>query len=165
KFQAVSLPYAHNKMSIYLFLPDIQSDLKEFLANLTYQNFQQWLKSFVVTEGEITIPRVKLEYETSLKQTLKAMGMEIAFSEQANFTKMASTNLKGNIYIGDVKHKTYLEITEQGTEAAAVTSVQMEVKGAPTTKFSLIFNRPFFYAIVDHETNAILFTGIVGDLK
>lgn len=166
QFEAIALPYAKGKMSMYLFLPSEKSDIKQFLNHLNYQNWQKWSKEFQMTEGEITLPRFKLEYEQSLKEVLQALGMEIAFDEsQADFTKMATSQIKGRIFIGDVKHKTYIEVSEQGTEAAAVTSVQMEIKGAPMIKFSLLFNRPFFYAIVDNITKSILFMGIVTEPK
>lgn len=166
KFQAVSLPYANGNMSMYIFLPNKDSDIKAFLSQLNLKNWQEWMSVFTLTDGDITLPRFKLEYEKSLKDVLKAIGMEIAFDDtKANFTKMASSEIKGNIYIGDVKHKTFVEVNEEGTEAAAVTSVQMEIKGAPASKFSLLFNRPFFYVIIDNQTNAILFMGILTEPK
>jgi serpin B len=165
EFEAVALPYADNKMSMYLFLPAEKSDIKSFLKNLDSKHWQEWLASFQTKEGDITLPRFKIEYEKSLKDILPAMGMGIAFSENADFAKMATSTIKGNIYISDVKHKTFIEVNEQGTEAAAVTSVYMEIKGAPMTTFSLLFNRPFFYAIVDHQTNAILFMGVLSEPK
>ncbi|MBS4016017.1 MAG: serpin family protein [Candidatus Latescibacteria bacterium] len=165
KFEAVALPYENNQMSMYLFLPSEKSDIKDFLENLDYQNWQQWLGLFETREGNITLPRFKIEYEKSLKNTLAAIGMEIAFTENADFTKMAASDIKGNIYIGDVKHKTFIEVNEQGTEAAAITSVHMEIKGAPMTSFSLLFNRPFLYAIVDNQTGSILFMGVLSEPK
>ena len=90
------------------------------------------------------------------------MGMDLAFDDsKADFTKMATSNIKGNIFIGDVKHKTYIDVNEQGTEAAAVTSVQMELKGGPTKTFNMTVDHPFFYVIDDNKTGTILFIGIV----
>lgn len=166
KFQAISLPYSNGGMSMYIFLPSKKSSIGEFLADLNYESWQKWMSSFSSTEGEITLPRFKLEYSKSIKDVLKAIGMEIAFDEmQANFTKMASSKIKGNIYIGDVKHKTYIEVNEEGTEAAAVTSVQMEIKGMPMNEFSMVIDHPFFYTICHNKTNAILFMGIVTEPK
>ncbi|MCX8014731.1 MAG: serpin family protein, partial [candidate division WOR-3 bacterium] len=162
KFQAVSLPYTNHERSMYIFLPKKDSNIKEFLQKLSFENWQRWQSAFRLHKGNITIPKFRLEYEKSLKPALSAIGMAIAFDDnRANFTKMASTQVKGNIFIGDVKHKTYLEVNEQGTEAAAVTAVQIEVKAAPIDEFTMIVDRPFFYAIVDNQTEAILFMGVV----
>ena len=166
KFQAIGLPYRNNAMSMYIFLPREKSSTPEFLKQLNYENWQKWLPQFRLTNGDITLPKFKLEFGKSLKDILKAMGMEIAFDDTlANFTKMASSQLNGNIYIGDVIHKTFIEVAEQGTEAAAVTAVQMEIKAIAMDQFSMTIDRPFFYAITDNTTNSILFMGIVTEPK
>ncbi|MEO0083171.1 MAG: serpin family protein [candidate division WOR-3 bacterium] len=162
KFQAVSLPYTNHEMSLYIFLPKETSEIKQFLSHLNFENWQKWLSEFRLHKGTIAIPKFKLEYEKSLKEALSTIGMAIAFDDnRANFSKMASTQVKGNIFIGDVKHKTYIEVNEEGTEAAAVTVVQIEVKAAPIDEFTMIVDHPFFYAIVDNQTNAVLFMGVV----
>ncbi len=166
KFQAVSLPYGNSQMSMYIFLPNKNSDIKEFLGNLCNKNWLEWMSLFTMTEGDIALPRFKVEYDKSLKNVLKTIGMEIAFDEnRADFTKMTSSQMKGNIYIGDVKHKTFVDVNEEGTEAAAVTSVQMEIKGAPMYEFSMVVDHPFFCSIVDNKTGAILFMGAVVEPK
>lgn len=165
-FQAISLPYGKGQMSMYIFLPNKNSDIKEFFGNLNNKNWLEWMSLFTMTEGDIALPRFKVEYEKSLKNVLKTIGMEIAFDEnRADFTKMASSQMKGNIYIGDVKHKTFVDVNEEGTEAAAVTSVQMEIKGAPMDKFSMVVDHPFFCAIVDDKTGSILFMGAITEPK
>lgn len=164
-FQAISLPYANSDICFYIFLPTKEYDIKQFLSDFNSENWLKWMNQFRMLKGSITLPRFKLEYEKSLKDVLKAMGMEIAFDDsRANFTKMASSQIKGNIYIGDVKHKTFVEVNEQGTEAAAVTSVHMEVKAVQET-FNMIVDRPFFCSIVDNKTNAILFIGVITEPK
>jgi serine protease inhibitor len=160
-FQAVRLPYGNGNTGMYIFLPDTSSNIEKFLAEINVQKWNDWISVFSTCKGSIALPRFKIEYSKSLKEPLINMGMDVAFdNRRANFKKMATSDAKGNIYIGDVKHKTYIEVNEQGTEAAAVTAVQMEGKGMTYT-FRMIVNRPFFYAITDNKTGSILFMGIV----
>ena len=114
-------------------------------------------------KGRIVLPRFRLEYQSSLKQSLAALGMGIAFDAgRANFTGMF--NAPGaNAYVNDVVHKTFVDVNEEGTEAAAVTSVEMRVTSAmePERPFEMIVNRPFFFAIRDEKTGLILFMGSI----
>lgn len=158
KFQAVSLPYGEGKFSMYIFLPDENSTLSEFHKGLTSENWEKWIKSFSSMEGTILLPRFKMEYEILLNDTLCALGMENAFSGAADFSGMCS----GGVFISKVLHKTFVEVNEEGTEAAAVTSVEMG-KGlsAPPERFYMEVNRPFFFAIRDNETGTVLFMGSI----
>jgi|LSQX01.1.fsa_nt_gb serpin B len=158
-FQAVSLPYGKTKrLSIYLFLPDAAMDLDSFYAGLTPENWSSWIKQFQDEEAVVGLPRFKFEDEASLKSTLKAMGMEIAFTAgAADFSKMKP--VPPGLFIAEIKHKTFVEVNEKGTEAAAATSVEVRDESAPA--FCMIMDRPFFFIIVDNKTGAILFMGQV----
>jgi serpin B len=115
-------------------------------------------------EGEVGLPKFKVEYEVELKEALEALGMEVAFDAgKANFSKMHPVSSGANIYISSVKHKTFVETNEEGTEAAGVTSVEMRVTSVPVDIFSMIINRPFFFVIRDNETGTILFMGAIAD--
>jgi serpin B len=155
-FHAVSLPYGSERISMYLFLPDIDSSLKEFCKNLNAENWEKWMSQFQKQEIVVVLPRFKLEYEVKLNNALKALGMGIAFSPGANFENMCL----GSAFIDWVKHKSFVEVNEEGTEASAATIVKMKRGGGPRT---IVFNRPFFFAIRDNETGAILFMGSVVD--
>lgn len=110
------------------------------------------------------LPRFTLEYENSLNQALTDLGMGVAFQPgKADFSGMAATDTAADIYISDVKHKTFVQVDEAGTEAAAVTSVEISVTSMPAYDFELKFDRPFFYAIQDSKTGAIVFMGTVFD--
>ena len=98
------------------------------------------------------LPRFKLEYGVNLNDTLKALGMEIAFIGGADFSGMAP-----NLLISEVKHKTFVEVNEEGTEAAAATGVTILESVPPDFRV----DRPFFFAIYDAETETILFMGTV----
>ena len=154
KFEAASLPYGDGTVSMYIFLPDHDSNLDEFLGGLNAENWAKWQSQFheVRDNSMMILPRFKLEYEVKLNDTLKALGMDIAFGGGADFTGMGPS-----LFISEVRHKTFVEVNEEGTEAAAVTVV-VGVESAPP---SFIVDRPFFFAIHDEKTKTILFMGIV----
>jgi len=162
-FQAVAIPYGKtDRVSMYIFLPDPDQTLKNFYDQLDAAAWSTWLKSFQKTEGSVGLPRFKFEYESSLNDILKALGMEIAFDETAaDFSAMRPTPPR--LFIAEVKHKAYVEVDEKGTEAAAATSVEIRTESAPLNWFSMIVDRPFFFSIVDNKTGSILFMGSVTD--
>jgi serpin B len=159
-FQGISLPYGDGRLSLYVFLPREASSLAEFQKQLTFENWQQWTGQFQRREGLIKLPRFKFEYEIQLNEALKALGMETAFdTDKANFSNMTDTPAK----IDEVKHKTFVEVNEEGTEAAAATSVGVVATSAtmPETPFQMIVNRPFWCAIRDNQTGTVLFMGSI----
>ncbi len=159
-FQAISLPYGEGRLSMYIFLPFKEVSLKTFYESLNAENWQKWLNQFDSPDksdhsGEILIglPRFKLEYSIELNDALKALGMEIAFREGADFSAMTPSPLQIDL----VQHKTFVEVNEEGTEAAAVTGVAM-TRGIPD---EMIVDRPFFLVIRDNQTGTILFMGSI----
>jgi serine protease inhibitor len=157
-FQAISLPYGGERLSMYLFLPEQRGGLAAFQQHLSDANWSAWMRHFRKTEGTVVLPRFKLEYEVSLNQALQTLGMEAAFSRQANFTGMGAGALK----IDEVRHKTFVEVNEEGTEAAAVTAVtMMRASFVPKRRFTMVVDRPFFCAIRDNQSGAILFMGLI----
>lgn len=159
-FQAVSLPYGKNeRVSMYLFLPSASADLERFMAELSSESWNSWIGSFRSMEGEVGLPRFSFEYEVSLKDALEALGMGIAFEEgAADFSGMRPT--PPDLFINEVKHKTFVEVNEEGTEAAAVTSIEVGTTAMPET-FYMLIDRPFFFAIADDMTGTVLFMGSV----
>jgi serine protease inhibitor len=163
-FQAISLPYGAGRASMYIFLPEQRSSLRAFRRELTHKSWESWLRHFRPTEGTIRLPRFKLAYQATLNDALKALGMGIAFDlQRADFGAMF-TDGKPGASIDEVKHKTFVEVNEEGTEAAAVTSIGMiRMTMAPQRSFSMIVDRPFFCAIRDNQTGALLFMGAITD--
>ncbi len=162
QFQAVSLPYGKGRTSLYVFLPKQNSSLSEFQKTLTAANWQTWMKTFGKREGAIQLPRFKMDYEIELKKSLSALGMGIAFNPaKADFSNLSTTATR----IDEVKHKTFVEVNEEGTEAAAVTSIGIRATSAQVTvaPFSMTVDRPFFCAIRDNKTGEILFMGSIND--
>ena len=160
-FQAISLAYGDGQMSMYIFLPDRESDLNIFLENLNAESWENWMSQFHEQDVSLVMPKFKLEYGKTLNDPLKALGMDVAFDpELADFSRMASLEF-GNLYIEKVVHKTFVEVNEEGTEAAAATSVEVGVKSVPPPPISFSVDRPFFFAIRDNETKTVLFMGVV----
>ncbi|MFJ7974870.1 serpin family protein [Peribacillus sp. NPDC096379] len=161
-FQAVSLPYGDGEMSMNVFLPKENTSLEEFEKLLTNENWKNWMSEFHERKGTIMLPTFQMEYEVKLNETLKKLGMNSAFERDANFTKMITE--EEPLSISEVKQKTYLDVNEEGTEAAAVTSVEVVAVSAPVDKpFQMEVNRPFFIAITDDETGTILFMGSISN--
>jgi serpin B len=148
-----------------VFLPKSKSNLVEFQKQLTAKNWQEWSTKFIRREGLIQLPRFKMEYETSLKNALQNMGMAIAFNpDKADFRDLTAVKA----FISDVKHKTFVEVNEEGTEAAAVTSVEMRATSAIPNEeppFKMIVDRPFFFTISDRQTGTIIFMGAIKNPK
>lgn len=159
KFQAVALPYGEGRASMYVFLPRPQVGLSGFYQMLNAANWKEWMLRFDYRQVNLGLPRFKTEYEIQLNETLKALGMEIAFDEMsADFSGMRG--IPPELFISEVKHKTFVEVNEEGTEAAATTGVTIATRSMPKI-FQMIINRPFFFAIIDNETGSILFMGAI----
>ena len=165
KFQAVNLPYGNGGVSLYLFLPDQGSSLDEFLKGLSFQKWEGWINNFNDTPGDVKLPRFKLDYEETLNESLRAVGMGVAFNpREADFSGIRPER---DLYISEVKHKAVVEVNEEGTEAAAATSVGVAITSVrePRERFSFVADRPFLMAIRDSQTGAILFMGAVMEPK
>ena len=163
-FQAVTLPYGTERLSLYVFLPRKNTSLDAFQQQLAVENWQQWMNQFQMRRGSIQLPRFKFEYDIQLNTALKSLGMEAAFDgSRANFSNMTSASVK----IDEVKHKTFVEVNEEGTEAAAATSVRATLTSArmPEEPFQMIIDRPFFCAIRDNQTGTVLFMGSIREPK
>jgi serine protease inhibitor len=163
-FQAVSLPYGGKRVSMYVFLPAKGASLEAFHKSLTSESWESWMKEFKEMPGDVALPRFKMEFEAELNDALKALGMGEAFDPtRANFSRMAQ--VADNVYINKVKHKSFVEVNEEGTEAAAVTSVEMRATSMqlPRERFRMTVDRPFFFAIRDNQTGAVLFMGSIFD--
>jgi len=160
-FQAVRIPYGNKRVSMYVFLPDQESSLVKFNRNLDAANWEKWMPQFKETTVHLVLPRFKYEYAVSLNDTLKALGMEVAFdSQRADFGNMCPIPPVPVVYISEVKYKTFIDVNEEGTEAAAATSVELKCTGVPQIT-NMVVDRPFFFAVRDEQTGTILFMGTV----
>jgi serpin B len=151
-FKAARLDYGDGRASMYLFVPDEGSSLREFYARLRPDNWARWLSGFKTGPAVILLPRFTLQYDAVLNKPLMALGMRRAFGG-ADFGRMTSER----VFISKVKHTTMLEVNEEGTEAGSAALV--ELKKGPATR--LAFMRPFCLAVVDNATGAVLLIGTV----
>ena len=156
-FQAVDLPYGNGNFSMTIVLPYPNTDIDAFISELNNENWDQWTENFSEDEGRLWLPRFTLAFEMTLNDVLKALGMEIAFDPpRADFTGM---NREGGLFISNVKHKSFVDVNEEGTEAAAVTSVEIGRGSEPPSGFWMRVDRPFLFMIREHESQTILFMG------
>ncbi|MFZ2899614.1 MAG: serpin family protein [Saprospiraceae bacterium] len=156
-FQAIDLPYGDSIFSMTVFLPKDGQTVGNVIEALTPETYQQWLNSFQTGPVSLYLPKFKMEYKKELKRTLSDMGMGVAFTGFADFTKMIDG---GGVMIDDVIHHAFVEVNEEGTEAAAVTVVIIIETSAGQTPVMNV-NRPFVFVIRDNKTNSILFMGKV----
>jgi serine protease inhibitor len=167
-FQAVSLPYGNGRLSMYIFLPKSGISLEDFHRQLNSETWEQWMTHFKLKEGVIQLPRFKLDYEISLNDSLKTLGMGVAFDKNlADFSGMIGADVEpsnSQFSIDQVKQKTFIEVNEEGTEAAAVTGV-MTLYSLNLDTFYMVVDRPFFFAIRDNQTGTILFMGSIVEPK
>lgn len=151
--------YEDYRYAFMAILPNQEISVSDYLQQLDgekllslYQNRKHNYK--VHTK----MPEFSYDYSTSLNDTLEKMGIRKAFTREADFSNMATTDL----HIDEVVHKTHIELDRNGTKAAAVTAVIMETASAVTTKDVNVFlTRPFLYAIIDTETGIPVFMGAV----
>lgn len=165
--QMISLPYGDDRYSMEVLLPKPGRTLDELHDQLTPQDWEEWMTDMTKRKGSVYLPKFRLKYELDLKEVLSALGMGIAFEEQeADFSGMMDA-VNRNVFIKKVKHKTYIDVHEEGTEAAAVTSVEAGVTSAspPSERFEMKVDRPFVLAIVDRRTGSFLFLGSIGAPK
>jgi serpin B len=153
-FQAIGLPFGDGQVRMYAFLPSAESNMEAFLSELSHSQWVKWMSKFEPQEVMVRMPQFQINSSTSVKDALESLGMSLAFSDQADFSNLAT----GGAFIGDVLHTTSIEVDETGTTAAAASAVEI-LKGEPSK--SLVFDRPFFFAIVDEASGMVLFMGTV----
>lgn len=162
--QAVDLPYGSRKFSMTIFLPKVNKNVDDLINEMTEKNYSHWISSFKDDSVIIMMPKYKVEYKVKLNEALKNLGMSIAFrSGVADFTGMSDRGKE--LFIDKVWHKTYINVDEEGTEAAGVTSVEIGYTSAKPTPIPFILDRPFVFVIREKESDAIIFIGKIVDPK
>lgn len=165
-FQLVDLPYGGGAFRMTIMLPSEGVSLASRLDGLDADTWSSWTSGLHPTEAPVELPRFTMTWERELKDALSAMGMDIAFQAgRANFGDMLADGLNPqapgtDLHITRVKQKSFVEVNEEGTEAAAATSVGVGVTSAP---IPIIVNRPFLFAIRERLSGTVLFLGIVED--
>jgi serine protease inhibitor len=161
EFQAVELPYKGNAQSMVILLPRQIDGLGLIEKQVTPAFLDGLLAKMTTTEVGIDLPRFKIESGFELKDALASMGMTDAFNwPKADFSGINGTRL---LYISKVIHKAWVEVNEEGTEAAAATVVQIKVGSAPRQLPRFSADHPFIFFIRDAHTGSLLFIGRVTD--
>ena len=156
-FQAFQMPYVGGEVSMLVILPD-EGYYRDFESALSVETLDQIVDGMVYRPIRLTFPKFEFESEISLAQILADMGMPLAFSDAADFSGMTGNK---DLFISDVFHKAYVNVDEEGTEAAAATAVIMSVTSAPADPLEITVDSPFLFVIREHQTNTILFMGRV----
>lgn len=164
-YQAVRLPYIGHDLAMYVFLPDPGSNPAKLLQIMNGDNWRRiTVPGFSERDGLVVLPKFKLENTLELNAPLKPLGLKLVFDDKkADLSGMFSDRH----YISKTLQKAFVEVSEEGTEAAAVTAVAVDSAGIevnPPKPFQMIVDRPFLFAIVDARSEMILFMGVVNDL-
>jgi serine protease inhibitor len=158
-FQAVSLPYKDNYLSMVILLPNTVDGLAALEKQLTTQRLKEWLAALdeqPVEKIHLYLPKFKLETGYNLVSPFMNMGMKDAFGRTADFSGMGWP--KGSLWISQIIHKAFVEVNEEGTEAAAATAVEMQTKSIHYDP-EFRADHPFVFVIRDNQSGAILFMG------
>lgn len=153
--QALELPYVGDELSMIVLLPREQDGLAALERQLTAANLARWRGAIRRREVEAWLPRFKLESEFELNKTLAALGMVDAFGDAADFSGMTGQR---NLFISAVVHKAFVDVNENGTEAAAATAVGMTLSIPPPPP-TFRADHPFLFLIQERRTGSVLFLG------
>jgi serpin B len=162
--QVLELPYVGEGLSMLVLLPKEKGGLPHLEKSLTAETLREWTEGLMEIEVKVFLPKFKMTSLFSLEKTLAAMGMHDAFDRtKANFSGMDGQ--RNWLYIGAVVHKAFVDVNEEGTEAAAATAVVMRIKMARRPLRPVVFraDHPFLFLIRDNQTGSILFMGRVLD--
>jgi serpin B len=163
QMQMLEIPYTNKSASMLVFLPREGTKLEAFEKDITFQNYETWTQGMKNHhEVHVYLPKFKIESSFGLNEPLQKMGIKKAFTQGADFKKIMKDI---PLFVSQVLHKSFVEVNEEGTEAAAVTAIIMQTTSSigserPSPKIFKA-NRPFVFAIKDNKTGAILFIGKV----
>jgi serpin B len=160
KLQVLELPYAGDDLSMLVLLPGEDDGLASLEESLELESLDKWTNALAEAEVEVSLPRFELTFPFRLDETLKTMGMTDAFSGNADFSGMDGSK---ELFIGAVLHKAFVNVNEQGTEAAAATAVVMQTKAMAFPTIVFRADHPFSFFIRENKTGSILFVGRVAN--
>ncbi len=163
--------YKGSEIAFVGLLPPKGMSVDEYVASLSGQEFRKgWSERSNAFEVDLKLPQFKLDYDTSMKDTLQEMGIRIAFTDDADFSQMIVPTAETEaVKISDVLHKTHIEVDKDGTKAAAATAVIIDKAATafppkkPPVK-EVYLDKPFVYALVDTQTGIPLFLGTMNSM-
>jgi len=156
--QILELPYAGDDLSMIALLPTDPNGLADLEDALSLENLRGWTSRIRRTEVHLSLPRFTMRCGFELSETLKAVGMTDAFNDAADFSGIDGTR---SLYISAVFHQAFVDVNEEGTEAAGATAVVMALKGLPPPVPTFRVDHPFVFLIRENHTGSILFLGRV----
>ena len=160
--QLVELPYEGGRYAMYVLLPPEDMDINELIGYLSQESYNAAMNSLQSKEVLLKMPKVKVETSLLLNQSLQHMGIRTAFTGAADFKGISEM---GPLSLGLVKQKCYVEISEKGTEAAAVTSAQIRMTALrPSQYVRMTVDRPYLFFVTDKQESNILFAGRIMNL-
>jgi serine protease inhibitor len=161
--EILELLYGNGAFAMSIVLPKPGHTLAELADQADLAHWAQWTGTLAETKLGVTLPKFRIEYKRELKDDLASLGMRVAFDDQhADFSRMADLSQSGQrLFITKVTQKTFVDVNEEGTEAAAVTSVGVGVTSAPRT---LQVDRPFLFVIRERLSGTIFFLGVVNKI-
>lgn len=160
--QLVELPYEGGRYSMFVLLPAEGMDINEAVEYLSEDLYNEAMKALEPKEVLLRMPKAKVETSLLLNETLQSMGIKSAFTSAADFKGISEM---GPLVLDQVKQKCYVEISEKGTEAAAVTVAQIRLTSArPSSYVKMTVDRPYIFFIVDTQNSNVMFAGRVMNL-
>lgn len=161
-FRAVRLPCGKGTMAMYFFLPDEGINLGDFVSSIMTVKWRKWIEGFEPLQGEIHLPRFSFDYDVKLVETLKGLGMGIAFDRtKADFSAMCEAPQEMPIFLSSVNHKTFISLDESGVEVAASAYIAVAGSAPSEGRFKITLDRPFAFAVRDERDGSLLFIGTV----
>jgi serine protease inhibitor len=154
--QVIDLPYGNAGFSMTVILPPPGVDIDGFVSSLTQEQWNLWTAHLEKKEVSVYMPKFRITWRESLKDVLSNMGMAVAFSDGADFTGI---DRRGSLAVSDVVHVTFVQVDEEGTEAAGVTVVGVTVTSVGAGPIVMRLDRPFIYALRENQSGTILFIG------
>ena len=159
-YKALKMPYGADKFQMVFLLPDVGNTPDQIAGKLNSANWATLMAGLQnKTKVPVWIPKWKFSWEKTMNDILISLGMKVAFDP--NYADFSAINPDKKLYITKVIHKTFIDVTESGTEAAAVTSVGIGVTSMPANPPSFYLTRPFLFFIMEEDSGAILFAGKV----
>jgi len=158
--QYLDMPYGNKAFSMTVILPKQKNTIESYLKDFDADKWNEIVENLTPREVQVYFPKFKVQSKLELRDVLAIMGMPSAFSGEANFSRMS----KGDLLISRVIHSTYCDVNEKGTEAAAVTIIEMKEMAMPENPV-FYANRPFIFLIREKSTGVILFMGKMGEVE
>jgi serpin B len=150
--------YAGSGIAFDVLLPKLVTGLPDLEKSLTPENLTGWLGHVATQNVQVSLPKFRAESQFSIRKALSAMGMPTAFTDKADFSGI---DPKGGLAISEVFHKAFVDVSEQGTEAAAATGIAVHATAMRMPEQAIVFraDHPFLFLIRDARTGVVLFIG------